>query len=127
MIGNRSQNTRPELALRSRLHRLGLRFRVDRRIGEGRSAPRPDVVFPSQKVAVFLDGCFWHGCPKHGTRPRTNRVYWDAKITANRARDARQNAALEAEGWLVLRVSEHDAPDEAAARIAAFVRASATP
>jgi DNA mismatch endonuclease (patch repair protein) len=123
MIGNRGENTRPEVALRSELHRRGLRFRLGHRIGEGRSAPRPDVVFAAERIAVFLDGCYWHGCPEHGTRPRTNTSYWDAKIAANKARDARHNATLEIGGWQVLRVWEHDDPRAAAARIEDAVRA----
>lgn len=121
MIGNRRKDTRPERALRSALHRRGLRFRLDRKIGTGRSAPRPDVVFPSEKVAVFLDGCYWHGCAEHGTRPRTNSVYWDAKVARNRARDLRNTAALEGEGWTVIRIWEHELPEVAAARVEAVL------
>jgi DNA mismatch endonuclease, patch repair protein len=121
MAGN-SRETRPERALRSELHRRGLRFRLGVRIGSGRSAPRPDVVFPAQKVAVFLDGCYWHGCPDHGTRPRTNSGYWDAKLAANRSRDARHNVLLEASGWRVFRVWEHEDPAAAAAKIESAVR-----
>jgi DNA mismatch endonuclease (patch repair protein) len=79
-------------------------------------------VFPLQKVAVFLDGCYWHGCPDHGTRPRTNTAYWDAKLAANRSRDARHTALLEASGWRVFRVWEHEEPVVAAAKIENAVR-----
>jgi DNA mismatch endonuclease, patch repair protein len=121
MVGNRRKDTGPELALRSALHRRGLRFRLDRKVGSGRSAPRPDIVFPSEKVAVFVDGCYWHGCADHGTRPRTNSAYWDAKIGRNQARDARNTAALKAAGWTVVRVWEHEAPEIAARRVEAAV------
>src|SRR5207244_420998 len=87
MQGNRSTGTKPELALRSALHRAGLRFRVARRplLGNRWSA---DIVFGAVKLAVFVDGCYWHGCPHHGTAPRTNPAYWEWKIARNRARDA---------------------------------------
>jgi DNA mismatch endonuclease, patch repair protein len=69
---------------------------------------RPDFVFPKLKLAVFVDGCFWHGCPKHGTRPKANAGFWLAKITGNKARDRRVNRLLRAEGWRVLRIWEHE-------------------
>ena len=118
MVGNRSRDTAPELALRSALHALGLRFRVD-----ARPVPaiprRADVVLRGDRVAVFLDGCFWHGCPDHFRPPSTNAVYWTAKIAANRARDASTGALLEAAGWVVVRVWEHEPTDVAARRVAA--------
>ena len=122
MQGNRRRDTRPEIALRSALHRRGLRFRVDLKLGAGRSAPRPDVSFSRAKVAVYIDGCFWHGCPTHGVQPRTNADYWAAKIARNIARDARNTLTLEDEGWVVLRVWEHEDVDEAAERVATVVR-----
>src|SRR4051794_5345566 len=114
MQGNRGRDTSPELRLRSELHWRGLRFRLHRRVGEGRSAPRPDLVFPRKRVAVFVDGCFWHGCPAHGVRPRTNADYWAAKIERNRERDERNDDALAASGWAVIRVWEHESPTVAA-------------
>jgi DNA mismatch endonuclease (patch repair protein) len=75
------------------------------------------MVFPRQKVAVFVDGCFWHGCPEHGTVPATNRSYWKPKIAENVARDCRHAATLEADGWVVIRVWEHEAAAEAAKTI----------
>jgi DNA mismatch endonuclease (patch repair protein) len=81
-----------------------------------------DIIFPRQRVAVFLDGCFWHGCPDHGVRPRTNADYWSAKLDRNRARDAETDADLEAIGWLVMRVWEHEPPHDAAQRVAIAVR-----
>jgi DNA mismatch endonuclease (patch repair protein) len=117
MQGNRKRDTRPELALRSELHRRGLRYRVDvRPITSLRC--RADLVFRRQKVAVFVDGCFWHGCPEHGTSPKTNASYWSAKIARNMERDQLNDAELSAAGWTVVRVWEHDLPADAASRIA---------
>jgi DNA mismatch endonuclease (patch repair protein) len=79
-------------------------------------------VFPLHRVAVFVDGCFWHGCPTHGTQPATNGSYWAQKIEANRHRDTSTTNALEADGWTVLRFWEHDDPGEAAQRVADAVR-----
>jgi DNA mismatch endonuclease (patch repair protein) len=123
MQGNVRRDTRPERALRSALHRLGLRYRVDLKLGTGRSAPRPDVAFTRARVAVFVDGCFWHGCPEHGVQPRANATYWNAKVARNKGRDARNDAALEALGWRVVRVWEHEDPGVAAAMIERVVRA----
>jgi DNA mismatch endonuclease (patch repair protein) len=118
MIGNGSRDTTPELALRSALHRLGLRFRVDAR--PVASIPRrADVVLRGDRVAVFLDGCFWHGCPVHFRSPSANAAYWAAKIGGNRARDASTTTLLEAAGWHVVRVWEHEPARDAARRIAA--------
>jgi DNA mismatch endonuclease (patch repair protein) len=83
---------------------------------------RADVVFPRARIAVFIDGCFWHGCPSHGRTPRRNAQYWAAKINKNRARDARNNEVLTAAGWLVLRFWEHEDPQAAADEIAAAYR-----
>ena len=83
---------------------------------------RPDVVFTRRRVAVFVDGCFWHGCSDHQRVPRRNRDYWVPKLRANVERDRRVDAALEAAGWRVVRIWEHDTPDAAAERIAALVR-----
>lgn len=109
-----------ERALRSALHRRGLRFRLHRRIIEG-TRRTADVVFPSVKVAVFLDGCFWHGCPEHGTQPKSNAVWWRAKIESNVARDRDTDRRLATQGWNVFRIWTHEDPDEAANRIAAVV------
>lgn len=110
-----------ERALRSALHRRGLRFRLHRRIVEG-TRRTADVVFPGVKVAVFLDGCFWHGCPEHGTQPKNNAAWWRAKIESNVARDRDTDRRLTAHGWNVIRIWTHEDPDEAADRIAAVVR-----
>lgn len=103
--------------MRSELHRLGLRYRLQRRIGDGRGAPTPDLLFSRERVAVFVDGCFWHGCPEHGTSPTTNSGYWTTKIARNQARDLRNNAELALAGWTVVRIWEHEDPAAAALRV----------
>lgn len=106
MRGNTRRDTRPELAVRRALHRAGARFRVDWPIPFDRRR-RIDIAFARKKVAVFVDGCFWHGCPEH-LRPATINVeFWSSKVEANRARDADTNSRLTAEGWVVLRFWEH--------------------
>jgi DNA mismatch endonuclease (patch repair protein) len=117
MRAQRERDTGIEREIRSRLHARGLRFRVHRRLLKG-SRREVDVVFPGAKVAVFVDGCFWHGCPEHGTWPRNNADFWRRKIEGNVKRDRDTDARLEADGWTVLRVWEHEAPADAAARIA---------
>lgn len=119
---NVRRDTRAELLLRSALHRRGLRFRKDHlvRCMNGLKV-RPDVVFTRARIAVFVDGCFWHGCPDHGRTPGRNRVYWVPKLEANAARDQRVDAALRADGWRIERVWEHEDPSTAGARIAAAV------
>jgi DNA mismatch endonuclease, patch repair protein len=121
MQGNRKRDTRPEVSLRRAVHALGLRYRV-----AARPLPtRPwtaDLVFPSERVAVFLDGCYWHGCPEHYAAPRTNPGYWLPKIDRNRRRDVLVDEELSAGGWTVLRIWEHEPPAEAAARVATTVR-----
>jgi DNA mismatch endonuclease (patch repair protein) len=117
MQGNRRSDTAPELALRRRLHGEGLRFRKDALVVAGDAKTRADVVFSRQRVAVFLDGCYWHGCPEHCRMPTRNRAYWQAKIARNVSRDERLTEALQAEGWRVLRVWEHEPVEEAAARV----------
>jgi DNA mismatch endonuclease (patch repair protein) len=117
MRGNRAADTRPELALRSELHRRGYRFRKVAAPVHGLRC-RADVVFVRARVAVFIDGCFWHRCPEHGTSPRTNSDYWSAKLDLNVARDRRNDDALSACGWTVVRVWEHENIVEAADRIA---------
>lgn len=101
-VGQR--DTGPELLLRSALFAAGLRFRLNVRV-EG---VRPDIVYGPKHVAVFVDGCFWHGCPLHGTKPGSNQSYWLPKLEANRARDARQTEKLERAGWTVIRLWEHE-------------------
>jgi len=116
MQSNRSRDTSPELEIRSRLHRRGFRYRVSTRpLPELRRTA--DIVHRPSRVAVFVDGCFWHGCPEHYTKPRTNHSYWVPKIEANVRRDRDTDAALAAAGWLVIRIWEHDDPDRAVARV----------
>lgn len=117
------RDTIPELALRRAVHALGLRYRVN--VVPSRSMPprRADLVFSSSRVAVFLDGCFWHGCPIHGETPRANRDWWRQKINRNRQRDLETTQVLERESWGVLRVWEHEEPYEAALCVAETVRA----
>lgn len=121
MRSTRQRDTGAELAIRSAAHQLGLRYFVDRRpMPELRT--RADLVFPRQRIAVFIDGCFWHGCPEHGTVPRANAEWWITKLEANRARDARATEALEDAGWTVIRIWEHEDPELAAQQITAEVR-----
>jgi DNA mismatch endonuclease (patch repair protein) len=105
---NRRTGTKPELLLRSALHRRGHRFRKDHLLRAGLVRVRPDVVFTRWRVAVFVDGCFWHGCPDHQHVPKRNRDYWVPKLQANVERDRRVDAALQAAGWVVVRVWEHE-------------------
>jgi len=123
MRANRRRDTGPERRLRSELHRLGLRFRVDHPVRVAGHRPlRPDVVFPQKRVVVYVDGCWWHGCPTHWTKSRTNGEYWSSKITANRDRDARHRLLLEREGWVVVRFWEHEDMSTAARAVEAIVR-----
>ena len=121
MRAQRERDTGTERALRSELHARGLRFRLHRRLLKGLRR-EADLVFPRARVAVFVDGCFWHGCPEHATWPRNNAAFWREKIETNVARDRDTDARLAAEGWTVIRVWEHEAPAEAAKRIEAAVR-----
>jgi DNA mismatch endonuclease (patch repair protein) len=108
MQANRRSNTKPEVVLRSALHRLGYRYRKDFRLDLEGVKVRPDIVFTARKVAVFVDGCFWHVCPDHGRQPTTNEWYWTPKLRRNMERDQTVNAALEAAGWTVVRLWEHE-------------------
>jgi DNA mismatch endonuclease (patch repair protein) len=109
----RRSNTKPEVVLRRELHRRGLRFRVNHPGLPG----RPDIVFTRAKVAVFVDGCFWHRCPAHGTLPRHNRAWWEAKLNRNVDRDRAKDLALGELGWHVVHVWEHEPITSAADRI----------
>jgi DNA mismatch endonuclease, patch repair protein len=118
----RSTDTRPERRLRSALHARGLRYRVHRRPIAGLNR-KADVVFTRAKVAVFSDGCFWHGCEEHGRRRHeVNGWYWPDKIARNVARDRDTDQRLTDAGWVVVRVWEHDDPEQAADSVAAIVR-----
>jgi DNA mismatch endonuclease, patch repair protein len=119
MRGNRRVGTTPETRVRSLLHASGYRFRKDHPLEVPGARVRPDIVFTRQRVAVFIDGCFWHRCPEHGTSPRANITYWAAKLERNVARDERVDRALQEAGWTVLRLWEHLEPEEAVVRIVA--------
>lgn len=122
MQGNRRRDTKPELAVRRAVHALGLRYRVDARPLADLNR-RADLLFTGAKVAVFIDGCYWHGCPEHGTTARTNSAYWGPKIQRNRDRDADTDARLREADWAVVRVWEHENPLKVAVRVAEVVRA----
>jgi DNA mismatch endonuclease (patch repair protein) len=121
MRANKKTDTLPEMRLRRELHRRGLRFRKHLQIRTTDLTVRPDLVFTRRRVAVFVDGCFWHSCPQHGTRPSANSSYWDPKLQRNRMRDARVNEALRCAGWTVLRIWEHADAESAADKIAAAI------
>ncbi|OZF33617.1 very short patch repair endonuclease [Rhodococcus sp. 14-2483-1-2] len=110
------RDTKPEVALRRALHRRGLRYFVDRAPLKGMRR-RADLVFPRRKVAVYVDGCFWHSCPVHATKPRNNAQWWADKLAANVTRDRDTDEKLLAEGWRVVRIWEHEDPTEAADRV----------
>lgn len=120
MQATRRRDTRCEIELRSAIHRLGLRYRVDWQVPGTRR--RADVAFPSLKIAVLVDGCFWHACPIHATWPKSNAVWWRRKILANERRDRDTDARLEREGWKVLRFWEHEDPGKAANKVLAVVK-----
>ncbi|WP_460783926.1 very short patch repair endonuclease [Microbacterium tumbae] len=122
MQANRRRDTKPELRIRSLLHAAGFRYRCDLRIDLVDSRTRPDIVFTRKRVAVFVDGCFWHCCPIHGAPPRANSDYWKPKLRRNAARDIEHTQALKAAGWTVVRVWEHEDAREAAIRIGSIVR-----
>ena len=113
MQSNKGRDTKPELRLRQAAHALGLRYRVSARPlpGVRRTA---DLVFTKARIAVFVDGCFWHGCPEHHTRAKTNAAYWADKVEQNRRRDRETDALLSAAGWLSIRIWEHAQADVAA-------------
>jgi DNA mismatch endonuclease, patch repair protein len=108
-----TKDSKPELLLRRELFRRGMRFRVNYRV----SKTRPDIVFTRAKIAIFVDGCFWHRCPEHGTLPKNNADWWLAKLDGNVDRDLRNTHDLEEQGWTVLRFWEHESPLEAADRV----------
>ena len=124
MRANRRTDTKPELALRRALHRQGYRFRQDFRLDlDGSARVRPDIAFTGRRVAVFVDGCFWHVCPQHGRDPTVNESYWSTKLRRNVERDRAADAALAAAGWQVVRVWEHQSLDEAVALVVGVLKA----
>lgn len=120
MQANRGRDTKPELAIRSRVHRMGLRFRVATRPLPS-SRRTADLVFTRAHVAVFVDGCYWHGCPDHLRPAQQNSEFWREKIKGNRMRDEETNQLLRAAGWTVVRIWEHEDPDTAARHIYSIV------
>ncbi|WP_396837068.1 very short patch repair endonuclease [Mycobacterium sp. ITM-2016-00317] len=108
MSAIRRRDTKPEIRLRSELHRRGFRFRKDYPIRLDGRLIRPDIAFTRRRVAIFIDGCFWHSCPEHGRKPGVNQSYWAPKLKSNSRRDTQQTQALEANGWTVLRFWEHE-------------------
>lgn len=123
MRSARQRDTGPEIAIRRALHAQGLRFRVNYSVLPG-TRRRADIVFPRAKIAVFVDGCFWHFCPIHRTLPKANASWWLAKLRANRSRDADTNRSLRKAGWRVERIWEHESVPVAVARIVDAVRTS---
>jgi DNA mismatch endonuclease (patch repair protein) len=115
------RNTAPELALRRELHRRGLRYRVQLKV-PGNRRRTIDIAFTRARLAVYVDGCFWHGCPDHGTKPRTNADWWRWKIERNQRRDQDTDAVLTLKGWSVLRIWEHEDVTEAADKVEATWR-----
>lgn len=115
-----SKDTAAELAVRRLLHAAGLRYRVEFPV-PGMARRRIDVAFTRAKVAVLIDGCFWHGCPEHATQPKSNAEWWRNKLDRNMARDRETTEHLTAAGWTVLRFWEHEAPEQVAVRVAATV------
>jgi DNA mismatch endonuclease (patch repair protein) len=125
MRANRRTDTKPEVALRRALHHQGYRFRKDFRLDlSGGARVRPDIAFTARRVAVFVDGCFWHACPEHGTRPANNVWYWEPKLRRNVERDRAADAALAADGWDVVRVWEHEPLDAAVTAVLAALTRS---
>lgn len=121
MQANRGRDTKPEMAVRRAAHAAGLRFRVDYRpIPELNR--RADLVFTRAKIAVFVDGCFWHGCPTHHTVAKSNAEFWAQKVTRNRERDAETDRLLGEAGWTVIRAWEHEPADDVVARILTSLR-----
>jgi DNA mismatch endonuclease, patch repair protein len=124
MLATRGRDNSKEKLIRSSLHRQGLRFRVHRPVPHTRRTI--DIAFPGARVAVFVDGCFWHGCPLHGTFPKSNATWWREKIAANQRRDSDTVGRLSELGWTVLRIWEHEDSEDAALKIEKVVRTRLT-
>lgn len=122
MVGNRSESS-PEIALRSELHRRGLRFRKHVAPLQGLRC-KPDIVFTRKRLAVFVDGCFWHRCPEHRSEPKANGEWWRRKLDANVARDRRNDAALAGAGWTVLRLWTHEPIERMVVRVLAAAKSA---
>lgn len=121
MKATRRRDTRAEILIRTAVHSRGLRYYVDRPPLPGVHR-RADLVFPRAKVAVFVDGCFWHNCPEHGTMPKNNRVWWEEKLAGNQRRDRDTDVRLREAGWTVVRSWEHENPEDVADRVDRAVR-----
>lgn len=121
MLATPQRDTGVELRIRRKLHKLGLRYLVDSRPCPGVRS-RADIVFRGARLAVFVDGCFWHGCPDHMTWPKNNEQFWRAKISANKARDAATEKALVEAGWRVLRIWEHEDPEVSCNQVLSALR-----
>lgn len=117
MRSNRRRNTKPELAVRKLLHEHGYRYRVDFAPLPTQKRRRADIVFTRWQLVLFIDGCFWHGCPTHATIPATNHEFWEGKLSRNKARDVETTTALESAGWTVMRFWEHEPAAEVAAAV----------
>lgn len=117
MKATHRRSTKPERLLCEELDRLGLKYMIDQAPIPGLRR-RADVCFSEARVAAFVDGCFWHGCPQHGTFPKANHDWWQAKIETNRQRDMDTDRSLADAGWIVLRFWEHEAASDAARIIA---------
>jgi DNA mismatch endonuclease (patch repair protein) len=122
MQANRRRDTGPELKVRSLLHAAGLRYRVDHVIRTPTLVARADIAFPRARLAIFIDGCYWHSCPDHGEIPATNRSYWEAKFKRNAERDLLVDEGLMRAGWRVLRIWEHVPPNDAAREVEAALQ-----
>ncbi|RCG23758.1 very short patch repair endonuclease [Streptomyces diacarni] len=120
------QDTSPEVAVRKLLHAHGRRYRLHRPV-PGMSRRTIDIAFPGPRVAVFVDGCFWHSCPQHATSPKANSSWWQQKLARNAQRDQETTRHLEGLGWQVLRFWEHEAPEEVAEKIARAVDVRSRP
>jgi DNA mismatch endonuclease (patch repair protein) len=121
MQRQRRRDTKLEMQVRRLLHAAGVRYRVDAKL-EPDLRVRGDIVWRGRKVVVFLDGCFWHGCPTHATQPKSNGNWWRMKLADNILRDLRTDAELTARGWTVLRYWEHEAPADVAANVVSVIR-----
>ncbi|MGP5413801.1 very short patch repair endonuclease [Brachybacterium paraconglomeratum] len=122
ILANRRSNTEPELRVRRLLHAAGLRYRTDYAPDRANLRRRADIVFTRRRVAVFIDGCYWHGCPEHFVPPKANAQYWAGKIAANMARDRDTVERLRNLGWVVLRFWEHEEPALVAEQVILAVR-----
>ncbi len=127
MRANRRTDTKPEVTLRRELHRQGFRYRKDYRLDLAGARVRPDIAFTARRVAVFVDGCFWHCCPEHGSQPANNTWYWKPKLERNVERDRAADAALTDAGWGVVRVWEHESLEAAVAAVVSALAISPEP